>query len=191
MGILNKIFNRSRYSDQDITNAMVNVSKLMSNYCKSDAKQLIADLTKYDSSQNSTTNINLDEMMSFIIFTNSLGLDTYEIRVQTKYFLFISLKTMWLLKQSKDFNNNLYNDIPMERFNDGKFSYVYRLDEYFSVLKNSKPKEMGIANVNKLALKNSYGDDNYADLERAKILSKPFSDLPNRYKNVDLLEYLF
>ena len=158
--------------------------------CIADAKQTSKELKSYDTSKSISSNLNLEELMSYVIFSNSLGLDTFKIRIQEKYYLFISLKTMWLLKQNSGLDKSLYDEIPVERFQDGNFTFVHRLDEYFEVLKKSKPIEMGAVNVSKLALKNIYGDDDFVDLERTKILVKPYLNLRDRYKDVPFVKCL-
>ncbi|MCH7827984.1 MAG: hypothetical protein IIC75_08460 [Bacteroidetes bacterium] len=190
MSIIKKIFQRKPYSDKEIKSALENVAKVMHKNCIADAKQTSKKLKSYDTSKSISSNLNLEELMSYVIFSNSLGLDTFKIRIQEKYYLFISLKTMWLLKQNSGLDKSLYDEIPVERFQDGNFTFVHRLDEYFEVLKKSKPIEMGAVNVSKLALKNIYGDDDFVDLERTKILVKPYSNLRDRYKDVPFVKCL-
>jgi len=190
MSIFNKVFQRKLYSDKEIKFALVNVAKEMHKNCIADAKQTCKELKSYDTSKGISISLILEELMSYVIFSNSLGLDTFNIRIQEKYYLFISLKTMWLLKQNSGLDKSLYDEIPVEKFQDGNFTFVHRLDEYFRVLKKSKPIEMGAVNVSKLALKNIYGHDNFVDSERAKILVKPYSNLRARYEDVPSVKCL-
>ena len=190
MSIIKKIFQRKPYSDKEIKSTLENVAKEMHKNCIADVKQTSKELKSYDTSKSISSNLNLEELMSYVIFSNSLGLDTFKIRIQEKYYLFISLKTMWLLKQNSGLDKSLYDEIPVERFQDGNFTFVHRLDEYFEVLKKSKPIEMGAVNVSKLALKNIYGDDDFVDLERTKILVKPYLNLRDRYKDVPFVKCL-
>ena len=190
MGILKKIFHRKICSEIEIKEVLENVAKEMYKYCISDAKQIISDLKSYDVSNGIDSDFNYEELMTYVILSNSLGLDTNDIRIQKKYFLFIRIKTMWLFKQKSNLDKSVYVSIPDERFQDGDFIFVHRIDDYLRVLKNSTV-EMGTANICKLALKNIYGDEKYIELERAKILAKLISNLRFRYKDVPFLDCLF
>lgn len=185
MKFIKKIFLRKTYSDNEIKTALE--SESMRKNCIADARQIIKKLESYDKSEEVVSKLNLDELMTYIIFSNSLGLDTNEVRIQEKYYLFIVLKTMWLLKQNSGFKSSLYNNIPIERFNDGKFIFVHRLDEYYSIMKNSKPIEMCTANVTRAALKYIYGNDEFIELERANILSSICLNLKERYSSVPFI----
>lgn len=190
MNFIKKIFLRKIYSDNEIKRALESVSKAMYKNCMADASKIIKELECYDKSEAVATKLELDELMTYIIFSNSLGLDTNEVRIQEKYYLFIVLKTMWLLKQNSGLKNRLYNDIPIERFNDGKIIFVQRLDEYYLIMKKSKPIEMSIADVTRTALKYIYGNDEFIELERAKILASICLNLKEKYINVPYIGVL-
>jgi hypothetical protein len=190
MSLIKKIFFRKKYSDSEIKIALESVSEAVYRNCVTDARQILKNLKSYDKSKGYFSELNLEELMSYIIFSNSLGLDTYEVRIQDKYYLFIALKTMWLLKQNSGLESDLYKNIPPERFNDGKFLFVQRLDEYFSIMKNSKPIEMCTANVTRAALKYIYSNDEFIELERAIILSNICLNLRERYISVPFIERL-